>query len=70
MEKVTVDKWKVDFWQFRHDNLMKWYQELRQLYFDETGISWVPADLEDDRIAPTENDKAWLLSIGIDVDKR
>jgi hypothetical protein len=57
-----------DLWKSRHDDLFKYYQELRQLYYDRTGIDFVPTEFVLNRIAPTDEDKAWLKSIGINID--
>lgn len=54
-----------DLYKAQRDDLMRHYHELRQLYYDKTGIVYEPTELVMDRVAPTEADREWLRSIGI-----
>ena len=56
-----------DLWKSRHDDLFRWYKELQQLYYDKTGIAYEPTEFVMSRVAPTDADKEWLRSIGINV---
>jgi len=51
----------------QRDDLVRWYNELRQLYYDRTGIDYQPTELLMGRVAPTDADKEWLRSIGITI---
>lgn len=51
----------------QRDEVVAFYTELRQAYFDATGIEFVPRTEILNRIAPSEEDKAWLRGIGINI---
>jgi hypothetical protein len=54
-------------WKSRHDSLFGWFKELQQLYYDKTGIVYEPSESVMSRVAPTDADKEWLRSIGINI---
>lgn len=43
------------------------YQEVAKAYFELTGHAFEPTILVRNRVAPTDEDKAWLRSIGITI---
>jgi hypothetical protein len=51
----------------QRDDLTRWYNELRQLYYDKTHIEYEPTEWVRSRVAPTDDDKEWLRSIGIGI---
>jgi len=65
---MTIDQ-KFDLWKSRHDDLLRWYRELRQLHYDATGVDYVPRELMDrDVTAITDADREWLKDMGIATD--
>ena len=58
----------ADLLRAQRDEVVGFYNELRQAYYDATGIEFQPTSPIRNRIAPTEEDKAWLRSIGINID--
>ena len=58
----------ADQYKTQRDEVVAFYNELRQAYYDATGIEFQPTSTIRNRIAPTEEDKAWLRSIGINID--
>jgi len=59
----------TDLYKAQRDEVVGFYNELRQLYYDATGIEFVPTSAIRNKIAPTDEDKTWLRSIGIDIEK-
>lgn len=57
----------ADQYKAQRDEVVGFYNELRQAYYDATGIEFQPTSAIHNRIAPTEEDRAWLKSIGIDI---
>jgi hypothetical protein len=53
-------------WKSRHDDLLKYFKELRELYFAATGQQYTPAELSTNRYVPTDADREYLRSIGIE----
>jgi hypothetical protein len=58
----------ADIYRGQRDEVVGYYNELRQAYYDATGIEFAPTSTIRNRVAPTEEDKAWLRSIGINID--
>jgi hypothetical protein len=58
----------ADLYKAQRDEVVGFYNELRQLYYNATGIDFVPTSAIRNKIAPTDEDKAWLKSIGIDIE--
>jgi hypothetical protein len=56
-----------DLYKAQRNEAVEFYNELRQLYYDKTGIEFVPTSMIRNRVAPTEEDREWLRSIGIDT---
>jgi hypothetical protein len=57
----------ADLYKGQRDEVVGYYNQLRQAYYDATGIEFVPTSTLRNRIAPTDDDKTWLKSIGIDI---
>jgi hypothetical protein len=50
----------------RLDDAVRYFQELRALYAEATGVNWVPSELIPDRVTEmTLADKAFLSDLGI-----
>jgi hypothetical protein len=67
MTDVATAEREAGLWKSRHDDLLRYFTELRQLYYEKTGIVYESSDLVMSRVAPTDADKEWLRSIGINI---
>jgi hypothetical protein len=58
---------EASLWKSRHDDLLKYFTELRQLYVNATGLQYTPFELSTNRYVPTDEDRKWLRSIGMEI---
>jgi hypothetical protein len=58
----------ADLYKAQRDEVVGFYNELRQEYYDATGIEFQPTTYLRNRVAPTDEDRSWLRSIGINID--
>jgi hypothetical protein len=65
--ELRIAKTLIECWKFQYQTLAKQDLECRQLLYDKTGIEFFSKEEIRNRVAPTQEDRDWLKSIGIEL---
>jgi hypothetical protein len=66
--EFRVQRARAEILEQQRNEVIGFYHELRQAFYDHVGFDWQPTGTIRNRVAPTEEDRVWLKSIGINID--